>query len=140
MQSDKQDKTLMRELIIGVFRRPRAARLALEALREVGFFDNQLGLLSSEALPQHESRPTLGKRVQLQAKHLLELGLPETDMQYYARELARGNSVIVVDPEERTLHALTVLERQTPLERAIFRLAPFVARTERAGAAAMTLQ
>ena len=125
MHSASHDKSLMKELIIGVFRRPRAARRAIEALREFGFFDNQLGLLSSDALQSPEPRPAMGKHSPLQAQHLVELGLPEHEMEYYARELDRGHSVIVVDPHERTLHALTVLERQSPFERAIFRLNPF---------------
>lgn len=124
MHSDSQAKSLVKELIIGVFRRPRAARHAIEALRELGFFDNQLGLLSSEAPSVHEPRPAMGKGAPFQAEHLGELGLPEHEVKYYARELDRGHSVIVVDPLERTLHALTVLERQSPFERAIFRLTP----------------
>jgi hypothetical protein len=125
MHSDNHAKSLMKELIIGVFRRPRAARRAIEALREFGFFDNQLGLLSSEAPVFPEGLPGMGKHSPFQAQHLVELGLPEHEMKYYARELDRGHSVIVVDPHERTLHALTVLERQSPFERAIFRLPPF---------------
>jgi len=126
MHSASHDKSLMKELIIGVFRRPRAARRALEALREFGFFDDQLGLLSSDAPHSLEPRLAMGKHAPFQARHLVELGLPEYEMEYYARELDRGHSVIVVDPHERTLHALTVLERQSPFERAIFRLNPFV--------------
>lgn len=125
MHSDSPAKSLMKELIIGVFRRPRAARRAIEALREFGFFDNQLGLLSSEAPSLTEGGLGMGKDAPFQARHLVELGLPEHEMQYYAREIDRGHSVIVVDPHERTLHALTVLERQSPFERAIFRLTPF---------------
>jgi hypothetical protein len=124
MNSDSGAKSLMKELIIGVFRRPRAARRAIEALREFGFFDNQLGLLSNEAPSFHDPRPAMGRHEIFQAADLVELGLPEHEMQYYARELTRGHSVLVVDPHERTLHALTVLERQSPFERAIFRLAP----------------
>jgi hypothetical protein len=135
MHSDSHAKSLMKELIIGVFRRPRAARRAIEALREFGFFDNQLGLLSSDAPPFPEPRPAMGKHSPFQAQHLVELGLPEDEMKYYARELDRGHSVIVVDPHERTLHALTVLERQSPFERAIFRLTPFVQQPGIAGVA-----
>lgn len=127
MHSDSQPKSAMKELIIGVFRRPRAARRAIEALREFGFLDNQLGLLSTEPLPIHESRPAMGRRVPFQAEHLAELGLPAQEVNYYLREIDRGHSIIVVDPRERTLHAMTVLERQSPFERAIFRVAPFVA-------------
>jgi hypothetical protein len=125
MHSDSHAKSLMKELIIGVFRRPRAARRAIEALREFGFFDNQLGLLSSEAPSFPEGRPRMGKDAPFQAQHLVELGLSEHEVKYYTREIDRGHSVIVVDPHERTLHALTVLERQSPFERAIFRLNPF---------------
>lgn len=137
MHSDSQAKSLMKELIIGVFRRPRAARHAIEALREFGFFDNQLGLLSSETPTHLEPRPAMGKRAPFQAEDLVALGLPEHEVQYYVREIDRGHSVIVVDPLERTLHALTVLERQSPFERAIFRLSPFAQQEAGAGAAAM---
>jgi hypothetical protein len=130
MHSDSQAKSVMKELIIGVFRRPRAARRAIEALREFGFLDNQLGLLSSDPLPLHEPRPAMGRRAPFEAEHLAELGLPAQEVSYYLREIDRGHSLIVVDPHERTLHAMTVLERQSPFERAIFRLTPFVAPVE----------
>lgn len=139
MHSDSQAKSLMKELIIGVFRRPRAARHAIEALREFGFFDNQLGLLSSEKPSLHEARPAMGKGASFQVEHLVELGLPEHEVKYYVREIDRGHSVIVVDPLERTLHALTVLERQSPFERAIFRLLPFAQAQPGVGAAAVAL-
>jgi hypothetical protein len=126
MHSETEAKSLMKEVIIGVFRRPRAARRAIEALRELGFFDNQLGLLSDEALSSDERAPAMGKRESFQVADLVALGLPEHEVRYYARELDRGHSVIVVDPVGRTLHALTVLDRQSPFERAIFRVPPFV--------------
>jgi hypothetical protein len=126
MHSDVHAKSTMKELIIGVFRRPRAARRAIEALREFGFLDNQLGLLSSDPLTVHEPRPAMGRRAPFEAEHLADLGLPAQEVKYYLREIDRGHSIIVVDPRERTLNAITVLERQSPFERAIFRLPPFV--------------
>jgi len=139
MHSDNEAKSLMKEVIIGVFRRPRAARRAIEALRELGFFDNQLGLLSDEALSSEERAPAMGKREAFQAEDLVGLGLPQYDVEYYARELKRGHSVIVVDPVGRTLHALTVLDRQSPFERAIFRVPPFVPATLEAAPAVVAL-
>ena len=139
MHSDNEAKSLMKEVIIGVFRRPRAARRAIEALRELGFFDNQLGLLSDEVLAHDERAPAMGKRETFQAEDLVGLGLPEHEVEYYARELKRGHSVIVVDPVGRTLHALTVLDRQSPFERAIFRVPPFVPPTLETAAAAVAL-
>lgn len=136
MHSDNEAKSLMKEVIIGVFRRPRAARRAIEALRELGFFDNQLGLLAEEGASTEERLPAMGKREVFQAEDLVGLGLPEHEVEYYSRELKRGHSVIVVDPVGRTLHALTVLDRQSPFERAIFRVPPFVpARAEQTAAA-----
>jgi hypothetical protein len=139
MHSDNEAKSLMKEVIIGVFRRPRAARRAIEALRELGFFDNQLGLLSDEVLLADERAPAMGKRETFQAEDLVGLGLPEHEVEYYARELKRGHSVIVVDPVGRTLHALTVLDRQSPFERAIFRVPPFVPATLEAAPAVVAL-
>lgn len=113
----------MKELILGVFRRPRAARRAFEALRELGFFDNQLGVLSSEA-PSASAPSSSGEQPRsLHADDLVALGLPEDEAGYYARELTHGYSVIVVEARGRTLHALTVLDRHGPFERAIFRVA-----------------
>lgn len=139
MHSDNEARSLMKEVIIGVFRRPRAARRAIEALRELGFFDNQLGLLSEEVLSSDERAPAMGKRETFRAEDLVGLGLPEHEVEYYAREIKRGHSVIVVDPVGRTLHALTVLDRQSPFERAIFRVPPFVPAALASPAAAVAL-
>lgn len=139
MHSDTEAKSLMKEVIIGVFRRPRAARRAIEALRELGFFDNQLGLLSDDVLAGQERGPAMGKRESFKVADLVALGLPEHEVQYYARELDRGHSVIVVEPVGRTLHALTVLDRQSPFERAIFRVPPFVPASQQAVAAAVAV-
>lgn len=139
MHSDTEAKSLMKEVIIGVFRRPRPARRAIEALRELGFFDNQLGLLSEEELTGQERAPAMGKREAFKVADLVALGLPEHEVQYYARELERGHSVIVVDPVGRTLHALTVLDRQSPFERAIFRVPPFVPASHQPAAAAVAV-
>src|SRR5690606_9488673 len=127
MHSDSQARSVMKELIIGVFRRPRAAGRAIEALREFGFFDHQLGMLSSEAPSLHDPRASMRRRGAVEAEDLMAFGMPEAEVRYYAREIARGHGVIVVDPHERTLHALTVLDRQGPFERAIFRLMPLAA-------------
>lgn len=113
----------MKELILGVFRRPRSARRAFEALRELGFFESQLGVLSPDAPAAHDSRVLVEKPRSLHVEDLVALGLPEDEAWYYARELTHGYSVIVVEAQGRTLHALTVLDRHGPFERAIFRVA-----------------
>ncbi|WP_152629835.1 hypothetical protein [Haliangium ochraceum] len=51
------------------------------------------------------------------------MGLPAHEIQYYTRELRHEHSMVLVEARGRSLHALTVLDRLGPFERAIFRLA-----------------
>lgn len=109
----------MREMVIGVFRHGSSALRAMETLRELGFFDNQLTLLTPPDSLLSRSDEALARS----GRHLDELGLPLPDIAYYLRELTSGHSLVVIEAHGRSLHALTALDCVGPFERALFRLA-----------------
>ncbi|WP_428267303.1 hypothetical protein [Haliangium sp.] len=115
----------MHELVIGVFRRLQPARRTIEALRESGFFDNHIGLISEPGSNgDADASPSLGREAPLGASDLVSLGLPEHQARYYRRELEHGHTVVVVEAHRRATHALSLLDRHGSFERAVFRLMP----------------
>ena len=78
---------------VGVFNDRAAADLAVDALKRVGFRDDQIGSVSGRLGP-------LGR-----------LGLTDHQTNYFRAELAAGHTVVTVQSQERYLEADAILRR-----------------------------
>ncbi len=123
--------------VVGVFREHALAEAAIHELQQAGFSNDQITLLhkggngnalgSLRNLFAVQPSPTTTQSADM----LTNLNIPETAKDYYQREVDTGNTVLVVQDEQRLQEARTILYRHgaynaetTPIEMGGTRIIP----------------
>jgi len=88
-----------RLIVVGVFKDEEKAKRALDMLRDVGFIDDQVSI----------AVPGRGLMADSILDNLVDVDLPEEEVNYYVRQFEAGRSIVLVRHHGRQLEVASIL-------------------------------
>ena len=85
--------------MVGIFKEEMQAKIVVDVLQDAGFSDDQVGIAIPGREPRTHNIPN----------DLVNIGIPEEEVNYYAREFETGRSIVWVRHDGRQVEVASIL-------------------------------